>query len=100
MLVLRLADGVSFVGIYDELVGNTQGLESMPPLEGLRGRNFAVAIAYVSAWTDLRPGDVIATGTPGGVGDGREPKLWMRPGDLVEVEIERIGLLRNSVLSE
>lgn len=57
-------------------------------------------IAYVSAWTDLRPGDVIATGTPGGVGDGREPKLWMRPGDLVEVEIERIGLLRNSVLSE
>ena len=54
-------------------------------------------IAYVSSFTELLPGDVIATGTPSGVGAGRTPPLWMRPGDVLEVEIERVGLLRNRV---
>lgn len=60
----------------------------------------ASLIAYCSQWTELGPGDVIATGTPGGVGDGRSPKLWLRPGDEVEVEIDGIGVLRNSVAAE
>ena len=54
-------------------------------------------ISYVSGFTTLAPGDVIASGTPGGVGDKREPPVYMKPGDTVEVEIEKIGLLRNSI---
>ena len=57
-------------------------------------------IAYVSGFTPLRPGDVIVTGTPGGVGDRRTPQLYMREDDVVEVEIERVGLLRNRVSLE
>jgi 2-keto-4-pentenoate hydratase/2-oxohepta-3-ene-1,7-dioic acid hydratase in catechol pathway len=57
-------------------------------------------IEYCSSFTRLEPGDVIATGTPGGVGSRRTPPLWMKPGDVVEVEIDRIGLLRNGVADE
>jgi 2-keto-4-pentenoate hydratase/2-oxohepta-3-ene-1,7-dioic acid hydratase in catechol pathway len=57
-------------------------------------------IEYCSAFTRLEPGDVIATGTPGGVGDRREPPLWLKPGDTVEVEIGGIGTLRNAVVDE
>lgn len=57
-------------------------------------------INYVTRWTLLRPGDIIATGTPGGVGARREPPLWMKPGDSVEVHVEGIGCLRNRVVDE
>lgn len=57
-------------------------------------------IAYISAFTRLAPGDVIATGTPGGVGFKREPPLFMKPGDAVEVTIERVGQLRNTIIDE
>ena len=57
-------------------------------------------IEYCSTFTRLEPGDVIATGTPGGVGARRTPPLWLKPGDLVEVEIDRVGLLRNGVVDE
>lgn len=57
-------------------------------------------IAYISTFTPLAPGDVIVTGTPGGVGSKRNPPLYMKPGDSVEVEIERIGLLVNSVVAQ
>ena len=60
----------------------------------------ASIIAYVSSWTDLRAGDVIATGTPEGVGFARKPQLWMRSGDIVEVEISDIGILKNTISSE
>jgi 2-keto-4-pentenoate hydratase/2-oxohepta-3-ene-1,7-dioic acid hydratase in catechol pathway len=57
-------------------------------------------IEYCSSFTRLEPGDVIVTGTPGGVGSRRTPPLWMKPGDVVEVEIDRIGLLRNGIADE
>jgi 2-keto-4-pentenoate hydratase/2-oxohepta-3-ene-1,7-dioic acid hydratase in catechol pathway len=56
-----------------------------------------VIVSYLSRFTPLYPGDVIATGTPGGVGDRREPPVYMKDGDVVEVEIDRIGILRNVV---
>jgi len=57
-------------------------------------------IEYISTVTELLPGDVIATGTPSGVGAFREPKLWMKPGDTVEVEISGIGTLSNPIEDE
>lgn len=57
-------------------------------------------IEYVSGWTDLEPGDVIATGTPEGVGFARKPQLWLKPGDVVEVDISSIGVLVNPVAAE
>lgn len=57
-------------------------------------------IEYCSTFTELLPGDVIATGTPGGVGAARTPPVWLQQGDLVEVEIPGIGLLVNSVANE
>ena len=57
-------------------------------------------VEYISGFTRLRPGDVIATGTPGGVGAARKPPVWLRDGDLVEVEIPGIGTLRNPVRDE
>lgn len=57
-------------------------------------------IEYISAFTRLAAGDVIATGTPGGVGSKRTPPLWMKPGDQVEVDIGAVGKLVNSVGSE
>jgi 2-keto-4-pentenoate hydratase/2-oxohepta-3-ene-1,7-dioic acid hydratase in catechol pathway len=60
----------------------------------------AAVISYISIFTHLEPGDVISTGTPAGVGAGRKPPTWLKPGDKVEVEIERIGILANTVISE
>ncbi|PHQ63689.1 MAG: 5-carboxymethyl-2-hydroxymuconate isomerase [Sphingobium sp.] len=57
-------------------------------------------IEYVSAFTPLAPGDVIATGTPGGVGDKRTPPLYMNAGDKVEITIGVIGTLTNRIIDE
>jgi 2-keto-4-pentenoate hydratase/2-oxohepta-3-ene-1,7-dioic acid hydratase in catechol pathway len=57
-------------------------------------------VSYCSRWTWLEPGDVIAMGTPGGVGSRRTPPQWLKPGDVVEVEVEPVGRLRNNVLAE
>jgi 2-keto-4-pentenoate hydratase/2-oxohepta-3-ene-1,7-dioic acid hydratase in catechol pathway len=57
-------------------------------------------IAFCSDFTPLTPGDVIATGTPEGVGHRRNPPLWMKPSDVLEVEISGIGTLRNRVVDE
>jgi len=57
-------------------------------------------VVYLSAGTTLEPGDVIATGTPGGVGDSRSPKRYLREGDVVEVSVGGVGTLRNRVRME
>ena len=57
-------------------------------------------VAFCSDFTDLAPGDVIATGTPEGVGHRRTPPLWMKPGDVLEVEITGIGVLRSRIVDE
>jgi len=62
--------------------------------------NVPKLIAYCSLWTELRPGDVIVTGTPGGVGARRDPPLWMKPGDEIVIEIEGVGQLTNHVVDE
>ena len=57
-------------------------------------------ISYVSTITELVPGDIIATGTPSGVGAFRNPKVFMKPGDKIEVEISGIGTLSNNIVDE
>ena len=57
-------------------------------------------IEYISAGVTLEPGDVIATGTPSGVGDGRSPKRYLREGDTVEIYVEGVGTLSNPVRTE
>jgi 2-keto-4-pentenoate hydratase/2-oxohepta-3-ene-1,7-dioic acid hydratase in catechol pathway len=58
------------------------------------------AIEFFSSFTRLAPGDVIATGTPGGVGFARQPPVWLQPGDVIEVTIEGVGTIRNHVVAE
>ena len=54
-------------------------------------------VEYISQFCRLMPGDVISTGTPGGVGAARKPPVWLKPGDKIEVEIDGIGVLKNTV---
>jgi 2-keto-4-pentenoate hydratase/2-oxohepta-3-ene-1,7-dioic acid hydratase in catechol pathway len=63
---------------------------------------FSVAeiIEFLSGSTTLEPGTLILTGTPEGVGMGRKPPVYLKPGDVVEIEIEGIGVLRNPVVEE
>jgi 2-keto-4-pentenoate hydratase/2-oxohepta-3-ene-1,7-dioic acid hydratase in catechol pathway len=67
---------------------------------GMMVHSIAELIAYCSQWTPLAPGDVIATGTPAGIGSRRTPPLWMASGDRLEVHIDGIGSLRNTVVDE
>jgi acylpyruvate hydrolase len=60
----------------------------------------ATIVAYVSQFTTLRPGDLIATGTPGGVGAGRDPKVFLAPGQVLETAIEGIGVCRNLMVED
>jgi len=67
---------------------------------GLMIFNIPQLIAYASTVVTLVPGDVIVTGTPAGVGFSRKPPRFMKPGDVVEVEIEAIGVLRNPIVQQ
>lgn len=93
----------------DELPDGASGLQIQCRLNGETVQNsktdqliFDVAetIALLTEVMTLNPGDVVITGTPSGVGAARTPKLWMKGGDTVEVEIEGIGTLRNPVVNE
>lgn len=93
----------------DEVPGGASGLAIRTRLNGrvVQDSNtadmiFPVArtIAIVSEIMTLEPGDMIAFGTPPGVGHARKPQLWMKAGDVVEVEIEGIGLCRNPIVAE
>jgi 5-carboxymethyl-2-hydroxymuconate isomerase len=61
---------------------------------------FAYLISYVSTYTALKPGDVISTGTPTGAGARFDPPIWLKPGDVVEVEGQGVGVLSNQVVDE
>ena len=63
-------------------------------------KSFADIITYVSTFMTLKPGDIIATGTPVKLGPRREQPIWLKPGDVVEIEVPQIGVLRNSVVAE
>lgn len=93
----------------DELPTGAAGLRIQSRLNGetLQDSNttemiFSVSkiIAMLTECCTLEPGDVIAMGTPAGVGFARNPRLWMKPGDVIEVEIEGVGVLRNPVIAE
>jgi 2-keto-4-pentenoate hydratase/2-oxohepta-3-ene-1,7-dioic acid hydratase in catechol pathway len=93
----------------DELPDGADGLAISCRLNGQRvqGANtrsmmvsVAKAISLISEFATLEPGDLVAMGTPEGVGAARNPPLWMKHGDLVEVEIESIGVLRNRIADE
>jgi acylpyruvate hydrolase len=92
----------------DELPAGAVGLRVVSRLNGERMQNgntsdmiFSVArtIAIISEVMTLDPGDVIITGTPAGVGYARKPPVFMKPGDVCEIEIEKIGILSNPVVS-
>lgn len=102
------AFGPEFVTV-DELPPGAGGLQLKTRLNGqvlqdanTRDMIFDVAtlIGVCSEAMTLLPGDIIISGTPSGVGFARKPPIWMKPGDICEVEIEGIGTLRNSVVDE
>lgn len=93
----------------DELPPGASGLRIMTRVNGkpMQDSNtsdmiFSTArcIALLSEFMTLEPGDLIATGTPSGVAHARKPPNWMKAGDVVEVEVEKIGVLRNPVVDE
>jgi 5-carboxymethyl-2-hydroxymuconate isomerase len=63
-------------------------------------KSFSDLITYVSTFMTLKPGDIIATGTPVKLGPRNEPPTWLKPGDVVEIEVPQLGTLRNTVVAE
>lgn len=93
------ADEIPF-GTTMTLVTRLNGQEMQRATTDMMIHSIARQIAYVSQVAPLQPGDVIVTGTPGGVGARRNPAVWMKPGDVVEIEIDRVGVLRNPIADE
>lgn len=113
----QIASGKNFVGtgpfgpwlVTPEEIGDAANLKIETRINGKIEQSantsmliFSIPrlINYCSTIFDLAPGDVIATGTPAGVGFARKPPVFLKPGDVVEVEIEKIGVLRNPVVQE
>ncbi|MBC8721354.1 fumarylacetoacetate hydrolase family protein [Paraburkholderia sp. 31.1] len=82
------------------LVTRLNGQEVQRATTQMLIHGIARQIAYLSTFTPLSPGDVIVTGTPGGVGAKRNPPLFMKAGDVAEVEVDRIGVLSNPIADE
>lgn len=114
---IQFTPGKNFVGtgafgpwlVTPDEVGPLDKLRLMTRLDGVTVQETTLGdmifdiptiIAYCSTFTQLEIGDVIVTGTPGGVGAKRTPPLWMKAGDRVEIEIDRVGLLQNPIVDE
>lgn len=82
------------------LTGRLNGTVMQQALLGDLIYDVPTCVSYISQFTRLMPGDVIATGTPSGVGGARKPPVWLRPGDTFEVEISGIGCLSNPIVAE
>ena len=96
---LVTADEIA-AGSVLSLVTRLNGEEMQRTTTDLMIHSIPKQIAYLSTFIDLSPGDVIVTGTPGGVGVRREPPVFMKPGDVVEVEVEGVGVLSNGVADD
>ncbi len=83
-----------------EVIGRLNGQEMQRDTVDHMVFSVSEMISYISSFTPLLPGDVIATGTPAGVGSARKPPAFMRHGDILEIEISGVGLLRNRVQDE
>jgi 2-keto-4-pentenoate hydratase/2-oxohepta-3-ene-1,7-dioic acid hydratase in catechol pathway len=93
------ADEIPF-GTTMTLSTRLNGTELQRATTDMMIHGIAKQIAYVSRIAPLQPGDVIVTGTPGGVGARRKPPVWMKAGDIVEIEVDRIGVLRNPIADD
>jgi 2-keto-4-pentenoate hydratase/2-oxohepta-3-ene-1,7-dioic acid hydratase in catechol pathway len=82
------------------VIGRLNGLEMQRSGTDLLIFDIPELIAYITTFTELVPGDVVSTGTPGGVGSKRKPPVWMKAGDVFEVEVTGVGVLRNPVEDE
>lgn len=82
------------------LVTRLNGQEMQRTTTEMMIHNIPRQIAYISAFIPLEPGDVIVTGTPGGIGNKRVPPVFMKAGDVVEIEVDAIGVLRNGICDE
>jgi 2-keto-4-pentenoate hydratase/2-oxohepta-3-ene-1,7-dioic acid hydratase in catechol pathway len=92
------ADGVDLGALDIETVVSGETLQSSNTKNLIFG--VQALVEYVSLATTLEPGDVIATGTPGGVGDARDPKRYLREGDVVDITVSGVGTLSNPVTLE
>jgi len=82
------------------LVTRLNGQEMQRATTDMMVHSIPRLIAFISHFTELAPGDVIVTGTPGGVGARKTPPLFMKDGDVCEIEIDRVGVLRNPIRAE
>ncbi|MDP2219582.1 MAG: fumarylacetoacetate hydrolase family protein [Hydrogenophaga sp.] len=96
---LVTADEIPF-GTLMTLTTRLNGVELQRATTAMMIHSIARQIAYVSTIAPLEPGDVIVTGTPGGVGARRTPPVWMKHGDVCEIEVDRIGVLSNPIADE
>ncbi len=87
-------------GTVMSLVARLNGQEMQRATTDMMIHDIAKQIAYVSTVAPLEAGDVIVTGTPGGVGSRRNPPVWMKAGDVIEIEVDRIGILRNTIADD
>jgi 2-keto-4-pentenoate hydratase/2-oxohepta-3-ene-1,7-dioic acid hydratase in catechol pathway len=96
---LVTADEIPF-GTVMTLMTRLNGVELQRATTEMMIHSIAKQIAYASTVAPLQTGDVIVTGTPGGVGARRTPPVWMKPGDVCEIEVDRLGILRNTIADE
>ena len=92
----ELPPGASGLKIECRLNGQTVQIDNTENMSF----NVVDTLVYITKGITLEPGDLLVMGTPAGVGHGRKPQLWMKKGDVVEVEIETVDLLRNPIVDE